>query len=80
MSTSFRVRCTRPTAAGDVKKGDFIILKTRPCKITEIFKSKTGGPWPSAKHANMDMRNVVSSAHVFLQIVSMRTQCQRPLA
>jgi hypothetical protein len=33
-----------PVSAGDVKKGDFIILKTRPCKITEIFKSKNERP------------------------------------
>jgi translation initiation factor 5A len=31
-----------PVSAGEIKKGDIIILKSRPCKIVEIHRSKTG--------------------------------------
>lgn len=33
---------TRPVQAGSVKKGSFVMLKNRPCKVVEYSTSKTG--------------------------------------
>ena len=33
---------TYPVQAGSIRKGDHIIVKTRPCKVTNIAVSKTG--------------------------------------
>jgi len=31
-----------PCTAGEIKKGDIVLLKGRPCKIVNVTKSKTG--------------------------------------
>ena len=41
---------TTPIKAGDVKKGSYIIIKGRPCKVVETFTSKTG------KHGHAKIR------------------------
>ena len=33
---------TYPTQAGNVKKGDVILIKDKPCKVLEVTTSKTG--------------------------------------
>ena len=42
IENSSKENLTYPTQAGQIKKGDYCMLKKKPCKVTQILYSKTG--------------------------------------
>merc|ERR1712072_754177 len=41
-STGAGASATVPVMAGNIKKGSFVVIKNRPCKVIETSTSKTG--------------------------------------
>lgn len=57
--------------AGQLKVGDFVLIRGRPCKIIAISKSKTGKHGSSKIHVTFDDNNselMLSAESVELQM------------
>merc|ERR1711898_74869 len=74
---------TVPIMSGNLKKGSFVVIKNRPCKVIETSTSKTGKHGHAKVHmialdifTNAKKEDISPSSHNMLQPVVTRTDFQ----